>query len=343
MATTSKKPPARPVRSKAQVQEEFAGIRKEVAAARETGGAKAAELEQQREAEVRQAVEGVSVEAVVQKISGLGLEISRALADISERLVQEVNCLASVRGAVELERAELQRLHKIDLAATALDELVQDYSREKERLDAEIAAQRAAWEQETETAERERKELEDALKKQRQREIDDYEYKKTLERKKAQDKYDEELRLLEKKNQEKQEALEKSWHQREAALKEKEEEFLRLKKEADQFPARLQKEIDQAARQATKDTELRFEQQMLMLKKDGESEKRLAELQIRTLEETIVRQSAQLAELHKQVTEAKQQVQDIAVKAIEGASGAKALAHANQIAIEQARQRSPQS
>jgi len=37
------------------------------------------------------------------------------------------------------------------------------------------------------------------------------------------------------------------------------------------------------------------------------------------------------------VDEAKQQVQDIAVKAIEGASGAKALAHINQIAMEQAK------
>jgi hypothetical protein len=40
--------------------------------------------------------------------------------------------------------------------------------------------------------------------------------------------------------------------------------------------------------------------------------------------------------LQKQVEEAKQQVQDTAVKAIEGASGAKALAHINQIAMEQA-------
>jgi len=40
--------------------------------------------------------------------------------------------------------------------------------------------------------------------------------------------------------------------------------------------------------------------------------------------------------------EAKRQVQDIAVKAIEGASGAKALSHVNQIAIEQAKTRLPQ-
>jgi hypothetical protein len=41
----------------------------------------------------------------------------------------------------------------------------------------------------------------------------------------------------------------------------------------------------------------------------------------------------------KQLAEAKQQVRDIAVKAIEGASGAKALSHINQIAMEQAKNR----
>ena len=41
----------------------------------------------------------------------------------------------------------------------------------------------------------------------------------------------------------------------------------------------------------------------------------------------------------KQLAEAKQQVQDIALKAIEGASGARALSHINQIAMEQAKNR----
>jgi phage terminase large subunit-like protein len=51
------------------------------------------------------------------------------------------------------------------------------------------------------------------------------------------------------------------------------------------------------------------------------------------------RQAETIASLQKQVEEAKQQVQDIAVKAIEGASGSRALAHVNQIAIEQAKNR----
>ena len=73
------------------------------------------------------------------------------------------------------------------------------------------------------------------------------------------------------------------------------------------------------------------------LKKEAETEKRLASLQVKTLEDTITRQAAQIDGLQKQMEEAKQQVQDIAVKAIEGASGAKALAHINQIAMEQAK------
>ena len=204
------KPPVRAKRPKTEVQEEFAEIRRETETARESADAKAAEAARLRAAEVRQTVDGTTVEGVVQGISGLGLEISKALADVSAKLVREVEQLSTVREAVGLERAELERLHKIDVAATALDQMVQDYAREKERLEAEIAEHRGAWEAETRDAERERKEQEENLKKARAREIEEYEYKKNLERKKAQDKYEEDQRLQEKKNKERQETLEKA-------------------------------------------------------------------------------------------------------------------------------------
>ncbi|MBI4875256.1 MAG: hypothetical protein HY822_11545, partial [Acidobacteria bacterium] len=104
------------------MQQEFGEIRKETAAQRESADARSAELAAQRQAEVRQAVEGISVEGVVQRVSGLGLEITRALAEVSEKLVREVDLLASLREAAEQERQELGRLHKIDLAATALSQ-----------------------------------------------------------------------------------------------------------------------------------------------------------------------------------------------------------------------------
>jgi len=238
-----------------------------------------------------------------------------------------------------LERKELERLHKLDVAATALDQLLEDHAREKQRLEAEMAAERTTWEEETALQARERKEQEEGLKKQRQREIEDYEYKKALDRKKAQDRYEEELRARDKKNAEQQEALEKSWQAREATLKEREEELARLNKEVEEFPARLSRETETAAAQGRKEAELKLQQQIIMLEKDAATEKRVTELRVKGLEESLAYNGAQIAALEKQLAEAKQQVQDIAVKAIEGASGARALSHINQIAMEQAKNR----
>lgn len=333
------KPPARVRRPKAEVEQEFEAIQEEARAARELADAKADELTRRKNDEVRGAVEGASVDAVVEQISRLGLEVTRALNGISEKLVEEVNLLANLRQAVALEREELGRLHKIDVAATALDQLIQEYETKKAELESEISEQRAEWEAGVAAAERERKEQEEALKKQRQREIDDYEYKKNLERKRAQDKYDEEVRLTEKKNAEKQEELEKSWARREAELAEREQELARLRKEAAEFPATLERETKSAVAQALKDAKAQADQQAMLLRKEMEADRRVAELQIKTLEELTARQTAQIAEMQKQLEEAKRQVQEIAVRAIEGASGARALAHVNEIAIEQAKHR----
>lgn len=339
MPVKAAKAPARAKRTKAEIQREFDHIQEESVDARESSDPKLEEASRRHETEVREIVEGVTVESVVQRISGLGLDIAKALSGVSGRLTEEVQLLASVREAVDLERKELDRLHKIDIAATALDQLVQDYSRQKLELEAEIAARRAAWEEEAARVDRERKEQEDSLKKQRQREAEDFEYKKAQERKKAQDKYDEEVRLQEKKNQEKQEALEKSWQGRELALKDREEELARLRKEAETFPKRLETEAGAAAERARREAEARLQQEILVMKKDADAEKRMGELRVKMLEETVAHQHTQIAALEKQLSDAKQQVQDIAVKAIEGASGAKALSHINEIAMEQAKNR----
>jgi hypothetical protein len=339
MPAKAAKAPIRAKRTKTEIQREFDEIEEQSANARESADPKIDEAARRRETEVRETVEGVSVESVVQRISGLGLDVSKALSGLSGKLTEEVQLLASVREAVDLERKELDRLHKIDVAATALDQLVQDYGRQKQELETEIAARRAAWEEEAARADRERKEQEETLKKQRQREAEDFEYKKTQERKKAQDKHDEEVRLQEKTNLEKQDTLEKSWQLREAALKEREEELARLRKEAEAFPKRLEAEAKDAAERARRESEARLQQEILVMKKDAEAEKRFGDLRVKTLEETAAHQLAQIAALEKQLADAKQQVQDIAVKAIEGASGARALSHINQIAMEQAKNR----
>ncbi len=106
-----------------------------------------------RSAEVAQTVEGVSVESVVQRISGLGRAISKSPPSAAS-LVEEIERLATIRQAVAAERTELERLHNIDVAASALDQMIHDCAVEKPRLEAEIAGPRAAWEEESRTRRR---------------------------------------------------------------------------------------------------------------------------------------------------------------------------------------------
>jgi len=339
-AKPEKKAPAsaRGRRSKVEVQREFEMLREE-AEASEPVDAKAETSAKAHDDEIRAEVAEVSVEAVVQRIAGLGLDMSRALADVSEKLTAEVRLLGALREAVGLERRELERLHQIDVAATAVDHLVAEHAEKKEGLEAEIAERRAQWEAEVARVERERREQEETLKRSRQREIEDYEYRKGLERKKAQDKYDEEQRQTERRNAERQEALDKDWQRREAALKEREEHGARLTAEVAEFPARLAREIEAASQEARRQVEAQLDRQILLLKKDAEAEARVAGLSIKALEQALAASAGQIVALEKQLAEAKQQVQDIAVRAIDGASGARALSHINQIAMEQAKNR----
>jgi hypothetical protein len=341
-ANVAKLSAARVRRTKAEIQQEFESVRREAAAQREAADPRAEQAAKQREADIRQTIEGVSVDQVVNEISALGLHISKALGELSSRVVAEVERLATLREAVAIEEREVRRLHKVDVVAAAIDQLVQDYEAKKQALQADMAAAKAAWDAEVGERDRVSREYEETLKKQRQRENDEFEYRKTVERKKAQDKYDEEQRVRERQNRDRQEALEKGWQEREAALKARDEELAQLRKESESFPKRLSQEVERAAAETRRKADQEFEQRLVVTNKDAEADRRVAEWRIKTLEEAATRQAEQLATLQKQLDEAKQQVQDIAVKAIEGASGARALAHVNQIAIEQARTRPPQ-
>lgn len=340
MATATKPKTTRGRRAKAEVQDEFETIKEEAAEANSYSSSKADEVLKQREAEICESVKDLAVDGILRKFADLNGEMSKTLSNLSEKMISEVNLLSNLRQAVAIETREFEKLHKLDVAQTTLDQLIEEYSQQKETLESEIETTRQMWEEENQIKAREIKESEDNLKKIRQREIDEYEYKKSLERKKTQDKYEEEIRLREKQNRESQENLEKSWQTREAALKAQEEEIVLLRKSVEEFPVRLKKEVDRIAADSVKQTEQKLSQEILLLKLDNESEKKMAELKIKTLEETILRASVQINALQVQVEEAKKQVQDIALKAIEGASGAKALTHINQIAMEQAKTRS---
>lgn len=331
--------PKRGRRSKAEIQQEFDRLASIECSEKTYSNPKEEELMRSQEQELIGSVQNVSSEEIIRKFADLNIEISKTIGSLSDKLVAEINYLTKLRQVAELEKKEIERLHKIDVAQTALDYLIEEYQARQQELEEEITIQRAEWEREQAQKEEEIQDEETALEKTRKRENEEYDYKKNLERKKAQDKYEEEVRLRDKLNKEKQETLEKSWQQRESTIKAQEEELTSLRKIVEEAPIKLQKEVDKAVADAIQRTEMKRSQEIELLKRDSESDKRIAELKIKTLEESLLRGMEQVAAMQAQVDDAKKQVQDIAVKAIEGASGSKTL----QFAMEQAKARTVSS
>lgn len=332
---------SRTKRSKTDVEQEFVRLEETIINEKGLRSAKLEMAAQIQEAEIRTAVSEITVEVISKKLSDLNIEISRTLSNLSEKMITEMNLLQSLKSAVKLESKELQQLHGIDIAATSVDQLVADYAEKKKILEVEIAKMRAEWEQEKEEKQQVQKEYEATLKKNRARENEEYEYQKFLERKKLQDQFEEEWRLKEKKNIEMQEALEKDCNEREAILKSKEAEFITLKQEVEEFSTRIATECSKAVKETSKEIEAKYTLEIAQLNRDLVVEKQIGELKIQQLQELLTNQQTQMSSLQAQLDEAKRQVQDIAIKAIEGASGAKTLAHINQIAMEQAKNRPP--
>lgn len=111
-------------RTKIEVEQEFAALEEDLAEEKLTTSSKEALSERLKEAEIRNAVSGIAVEVVIRKLADLNTEISKTIAHLSEKLVAEVNLLNQVKNAVGLEQAQLEKLHKIDVAATSLDQLI---------------------------------------------------------------------------------------------------------------------------------------------------------------------------------------------------------------------------
>src|SRR5258706_4824016 len=112
----------KPRRSKAEIESEFEQIREDLSREKQERTSKDDEMSQLRENEIRELTQNITAESLVQKIGTLELEVGRALSGLSSQLLAETKLLQSIRDAVALERKELERLHKIDVAKSALDQ-----------------------------------------------------------------------------------------------------------------------------------------------------------------------------------------------------------------------------
>jgi hypothetical protein len=158
------------------------------------------------------------------------------------------------------------------------------------------------------------------LKKERQREDEEYNYNLKLNRKKDSDKYSEEKSLLEKELIDKRAIFEKELNDRESVIEAKEKELAALTLRVEQFPKELETALKENEKFIVERIEFKYKHQMEITQKEIEGERNLNKQLVQSLENKIKEQAEHIKQLTQKVNESGQQVQTIAIKAIEGAS-----------------------
>jgi hypothetical protein len=303
-------------------------------------------IEEKKAKEVIQVAESLSSEGVAKEISNLKIETSKTLAQISDRLEEEVNKFRAIQNAIALKEKELQELYEIEKSAVALAALIEsqhqkrqafelEMAEKKEALSQEIEALRAQREQEKKEYEDEIRERDTAEKKKRDRDKEEYEYSFKRDQKIAKDKFEDEKAKLEKEIQIKKEQMEKELKAREEVIAEREEELNELKKRVAAFPKEMETAMGKAIKEATDRLTLEAKNREELQKREFIGEKNVLTTRIESLEKIAKEQSEQITKLTQQLEKAYQQVQEIAVKTIEGSSTVKSFANLQQWISEQ--------
>ncbi len=272
-----------------------------------------------------------------------------AVSELSEKLTSEATKLEELRRVVGEEVQQLQELHSLeDVAEDTLDNLIQQYeesaktftdelSERGETVEQELLELRLAWEKEQELQKLTVTERNDNQQKARDRDEELYDYDLNLQRNLDIEEYEQRQQGLYQEIEEFRQEQEKRWAEREKAISERESLSADVKAKVEAFSKELEANIKNGKDTGRNIGNYQAKIKADLLAKDIEGQKQNYELQIQGMLQTIQNQDARLASLSQQLDSALKQVQDLAVKAIEGSSNLRSFEAVREIAIEQAK------
>jgi uncharacterized coiled-coil protein SlyX len=284
----------------------------------------------------------------IESLAKIQLGFGSAANELSEQLTTQASKLAEIRQNVETEIADLKQLHNLEIADDTLAILItayednskayqEEYSQRYEVLSQEILEQRIAWQKEQEEYKQSIKERNENLNKTRQRDTAEYKYDLELQRKLEADEYEQRQKELYRQIEEFQEETEKQWAEREKLIAEREKQFEEAKAKVEAFPKEKEAAIKKATEEGKGIAHYQAKVKADLISKEVEGQKRFYEQRLQSLEQTITNQETRIQNLSKQLDSALQQVQDLAVKAIEGTANVNSYQAIKEIALEQAK------
>lgn len=293
--------------------------------------------------------EAQKIQDTIARLTQLQAGFGSAVSDLSEKLTVRASKLEELRELSDRETEQLAQLYDItEIDDDTLDNLIEQYEtdaktfseefdRQRETLEQALSERQQAWRKEQAEHEQAIKERNDRDRKARERDEETYRYELENQRQREQEQYKQSQQELYRQLQEDREATEQQWEERERAIAEREQQFEDYKAKVEAFPQELEATVKRGKETGRNIGQYQAKVKADLYAKEVEGQKQSYELQLQSLEETIGDREARIQTLSKQLDAALKQVQDLAVKAIEGSANQNSLQAIKDIAIEQAK------
>ncbi|MBD2251201.1 hypothetical protein [Nostoc parmelioides] len=317
--------------SKQQLMQAFQQILAEQKKLESKIATKQEEADKAKNQEILAIASQYTVDSIVKSLADLQLEFGSTVNALSTKLAKENSKLDELNQSIEIEAKHLQELQRIRVVADALDILTQEHQEKlktleqdtaskKEALEKEILTRRKEWQKEQAEYAESLQAYNDILAKERQREAEEYQYKLETTRKLNTDVYESKKRNLERDIQEKTQQKEKDWSEREKINTERQTIFAEYQQKVAAFPAELEEAVKKAREEAIKDTSQKAKIEADLFEKEWGSSKQSYELKIKSLEETIQKQTEQIESISTQLQTTLKQSQDLAMRAFDSST-----------------------
>ncbi|MDZ4874254.1 MAG: hypothetical protein CLLPBCKN_003650 [Chroococcidiopsis cubana SAG 39.79] len=184
------------------------------------------EADKEKNKQILQTAASYTVDNIVKGLAELQLEFGGIVNGLSEKLSKETSKLDELKRAIEVETQNLQELQQIRIVADTLYILNQEHQEklklieqgattQQENLEKEITQTRKIGQQEQVEFETNLQYQNELLVKERQREVEEYQYRLAQTQKINADTYQLKKRTLEREIEEATQAKEKDWAERE--------------------------------------------------------------------------------------------------------------------------------
>ena len=289
-----------------------------------------------------------NVEGIILNLENIEKGLGKAMNEVANKLTVEAESLAELTENINEEKEQLGKLYDLKVENGILDELVKEYEGSKtsfgeesdktrKTFEEDIAEKRKAWNKDKDLHYQKTSERDEVNSKRQEREREEHEYNLELGRSLKDDEYEQKKKQLQLELDDLREARETAWTTDEKALKDLETDFNTYKTKFEEVPDKLDKAIKKAEAEGKAIIERDAKEKAELLEKETESEKRIFELTIDSLDNTIKTQNSRITSLSKQLESALKQAQDLAVKAIEGSANNESFSAIREIALEQAK------